>query len=51
MQNNDFLNTGKTAANLWEFAWENKQSGFSTRTDTNRFITLQKQARSLKFPI
>ena len=31
--------------------WENRSSGFPTRSDTNRAVQLQKMARSLKLRI
>ena len=33
------------------FAWENQQFSFPTKSDTNRSVQSQEQARSLKFRI
>ena len=34
---------------IWASLWENRSSGFPTRSDTNRAVQSQKMARSLKF--
>ena len=35
----------------WASLWENRSSGFPTRSDTNRSVQPQKMARGLKFRI
>ena len=40
---------GRVSRNSRAFMWENPQFGFPTRSDTNRTVQSQKQARSLKF--
>ena len=36
---------------IWASLWENRSSGFPTRSDTNRAVQSQKMARGLKFCI